>query len=248
MILPDPKDAKHKAWLYRLLSAIYDNQFLAGALYFKGGTCAAMRGILDRFSVDLDFDLVAKGTEIKKVSSNLEKTFQDLGLEIKEKSRRVPQYFLKYEAGPGERNTIKIDITYPPPKSNQYGPVRLSEIDRIATCQTKETMFANKLVAPLDRLEKNESIAGRDIYDIHHFFLQGLRYNEKVIKERRKKGTVPFFRELIGFVEKNITQTIIDQDINMLIPYEKFQKTRKVIKQETLMFLRDELERLQQMR
>ncbi len=241
MILPNPKDAQHKAWLYRLLSAIYDSQFLASALYFKGGTCAAMRGILDRFSIDLDFDLVAKGFEIKKVNSNLEKVFRDLGLEIKEKSRRIPQYFLKYQAGPSERNTLKIDVTYPPPKSNRYEPVRLAEIDRIITCQTKETMFANKLVAPLDRFEINKSIAGRDIYDIHYFFLQGLGYDEKVIKERRKKDVVLFFRELIEFVEKNINQTIIDQDINMLLPYEKFKKMRKVIKQETLMFLKDEL-------
>ena len=45
---------------YRLLSAIYDNQILAGSLYFKGGTCVAMQGLLDRFSIDLDFDYVAK--------------------------------------------------------------------------------------------------------------------------------------------------------------------------------------------
>jgi len=46
MILPNPKEAIHKSWLYRLLSAIYDNQILADSLYFKGGTCAAMLGYL----------------------------------------------------------------------------------------------------------------------------------------------------------------------------------------------------------
>lgn len=173
MILPNQKDAKHKAWLYRLLSEIYDNQLLATSLYFKGGTCAAMRGFLDRFSIDLDFDYVAKAQDINLVRKNMERVFKDLGLTIKEKSQRVPQYFLKYSAKAGERNTVKIDVTMPPPESNKYQAVEMKEIDRIIMCQTVETMFANKLVALIDRHEKNGSVAGRDIYDIHYFFTQG---------------------------------------------------------------------------
>lgn len=107
MILPNPKEAKHKAWLYRLLAAIYDNRTLASALYFKGGTCAAMRGWLDRFSIDLDFDYVADNVEVELVRKNMEKTFKALGLTVKEKSQRVPQYFLKYPAEEGERNTMR---------------------------------------------------------------------------------------------------------------------------------------------
>ena len=89
MILPNPQDATHKAWLYRLLSVIYDNQILSSSLYFKGGTCAAMLGWLDRFSVDLDFDYVAKKTDLKKVRRELETVFDKLGLEIKDKSQKV---------------------------------------------------------------------------------------------------------------------------------------------------------------
>ncbi|MFA6171361.1 MAG: nucleotidyl transferase AbiEii/AbiGii toxin family protein [Patescibacteria group bacterium] len=244
MILPSSKDAVHKAWLYRLLSAIAEDSFLTGALYFKGGTCAAMRGLLDRFSIDLDFDLLARGDEAVKVRKNLEKIFLNLGLEIKDKSRNVPQYFLRYPAGAEERNTLKIDITTDPPESNKYEPVRLNDIDRIMNCQTVETMFANKLVALMDRFEKNNSIAGRDLYDIHYFFLRGFRYNDKVIAERRKTGIKQFFSSLISFVEKNISLTIIDQDLNVLLPYDKFIKIRKNLKSETLIFLKDELKRL----
>ena len=246
MILPNPKEAKHKAWLYRLLSAIYDNQLLASSLYFKGGTCAAMLGFLDRFSVDLDFDYVVSGKELNQVRKNMEEVFENLGLVVKEKSKKVPQYFLKYPAGAGERNTVKIDVTFPPPKTNKYKAVEMDEIGRIITCQTVETMFANKLVAVMDRHEKNNSIAGRDIYDIHHFFLEGFRYNKDVIKERRKMEVKKFMEELVGFVEKNITETIVNQDINTLLPYIKFERMRKILKPETLMFLRDEIKRLEQ--
>lgn len=244
MILPNPKDAKHKAWLYRLLAEIYDNQILATSLYFKGGTCAAMRGFLDRFSIDLDFDCVVRQKDLKSVRHALEKIFQELDLTIKEKSQRTPQYFLKYSASSGERNTIKIDTTFPPPKTNKYEAAHLDEIDRIAMCQTIETMFANKLVALIERYEKREAIAGRDVYDIHRFFLQGYRYNPKVILERRKTSLKTFFRQLIRFVEENITETILTQDLNVLLPYAKFKKIRKILKSETSMFLRDELERL----
>ncbi len=245
MILPNPKDAIHKAWLYRLLSAIYDNKALASSLYFKGGTCAAMLGFLDRFSIDLDFDYMGEKEKIKILRKELEAVFDDLGLEIKDRSQKVPQYFLKYPAKPNSRNTIKVDITFPAPKANTYQAFKLDDIDRVIVCQTLETMFANKLVALIDRWERNKTIAGRDLYDIHHFFMQGFRYNEKVIIERRKnKDLVRFFQSLIGFIDKKINETIIDQDLNFLLSPDKFKKIRKILKKETLMFLGDELERI----
>ena len=72
MILPQPKDAVHKAWLYRILSGIYENAELANTLYFKGGTCAAMLGYMDRFSIDLDFDFVGGKEAIAKARARLE--------------------------------------------------------------------------------------------------------------------------------------------------------------------------------
>lgn len=48
-------------------------------------------------------------------------------------------------------------------------------------------MMANKLVAVIDRYVHREAIAGRDLYDIHHFFMKGYRYNEDVICERTGK-------------------------------------------------------------
>ena len=244
MILPNPKDAKHKAWLYRLLSSIYDDSLLADKLYFKGGTCAAMRNWLDRFSVDLDFDFVGGEKDLPESRKKIERVFEKLGLEIKDSSKNTLQYFLKYPASSKERNTIKIDTTFPPPKSNQYEPARFNEIDRIIYCQTIETMFANKLVALIERFERTGSIAGRDLYDIHYFFMNGFGYKKEVIEERRKKNSKEFLMELVEFIEKNITQKIIDQDLNTLLPPENFKKIRKTLKQETLMFLKDELTRI----
>lgn len=241
MILPDKKDSIHRAWLYRTLSAIYDDGFLASVLYFKGGTCAAMRELLDRFSVDLDFDFVGDDKDIPKTRKKLEGIFIELGLEIKDQSKVIPQYFLKYSSKDNERNTLKIDAATFKIKANKYESVRLTDIDRIVSCQTIETMFANKLVALLDRYEQHGTIAGRDVYDIHYFFINGYTIDSDVIKERRGVEAQTFFRDLYSFVEKNITDTVIDQDLNMLLPPQKFKQIRKILKKEVLMFLKNEL-------
>jgi predicted nucleotidyltransferase component of viral defense system len=245
MITLNTQDAIHKAWLYRVLIAIVDNNNLHN-LYFKGGTCAAMRGALDRFSLDLDFDYFGEEKDLVQTRSALEKIFKDLGLEIKDASAKVPQFFLKYPANDiSGRNTLKIDITFPVPSANVYEPVRLIDINRVVVCQNIPTMFANKLVAVIDRFERHGSIAGRDIYDIHHFLLNAYDYNQNVIVERTGLETTVFLKKLIDFIDKNITETILNQDLNPLIPYERFKQYRKTLKREVLMFLNDEMERLE---
>src|SRR3990167_5341176 len=96
MLLPRKEDVIHKAWLLRLLGAIADHEILSSVFYFQGGTCAAMRGFIDRFSVDLDFDLIADLKQLKMIREACEVVFEKLGLTIKDKSVNVPQYFLKY--------------------------------------------------------------------------------------------------------------------------------------------------------
>lgn len=236
MLLPKPSDAIHKAWLYRLLLEICDDPFLVSLLRFKGGTYAAMRRLIDRFSVDLDFDLL-EPEQMEKVKVHLEKIFKSLGLTIKDASQNVPQYFLGYANKPNERNTIKIDATFPAPKSNDYEAIRLTEIDRVIYGHTIPTLFTNKLVAPLDRFEKHGSIAGRDFFDLHTFFLKGYDYKNEIIEERTGKSLQDFMAELKHFIQQHLTQTIIDQDLNPLLDTKRFHQVRKILKQELLMFL-----------
>ena len=240
MLIPHTRDTVHRAWMLRLLSGIADDRTLTGMLRFKGGTCAAMRNLLDRFSVDLDFDLLSK-EEIPIARERLESIFSKLHLTIKDQSKTVPQYFLRYDAPKGGRNTIALDITVPPPVSNKYETVRFIDIDRFLPCQTVATMVANKLVTPLDRFEKHGTIAGRDIYDIHHFLFQGLPWEAAVIEERTGMSMQKFLRSLHTFIDAHVTQTVIDQDLNILLPPQAFHQIRRILKQETLTLLRSRL-------
>lgn len=236
MLIPRAVDAYHKAWMYRLLSAIADDVFLPTVIFFKGGTCAAMRGFLDRFSVDLDFDL-ADVSKIKQIKSHLEKIFERLGLVIHDQSKNYPQYFLKYESRAGQRNTLKFDVNFPIPKSNDYEPVRFKEIDRILKAQTLETIFANKLIAVIGRFKQTGAVAGRDLFDVHTFLLRGYEFKKEIIEELTGKSVEKYLLELKAFIVKHFTQQIIDEDLNHLLSLEQFKKMRKMIKSEVLAFL-----------
>jgi len=242
MINLRPQDAYHKSQLVRLLVEIIDNHVLGRSLYFKGGTCAAYRGFLDRFSVDLDFDL-KRGIDRKMLVDEFEKVFLKLGLEIKDQSKKTFDYSLSYKAGLNQRNTIKLEAVGFGSIANVYEPIYLPEIGRTMICQTLETMFANKLAAPLDRFERNGSLAGRDIYDIHHFYISGYGYLPAVIKERTGLDQPQFLLKLIQFVQEHITQTIIDEDLNSLLTKAQFDSIRKILRIEIISLLKNDYRR-----
>jgi len=238
-----PEDALHKSYLNRLLIEIVDQPALAHALAFKGGSCAAMLGYLDRFSVDLDFDLVkdADGNMLREV---FHKVFDYLDLKVVGEFDKVYFFQLRYPNDPGKRNTMKVSVNSIEINSNEYRVQYLPEIDRLVNCQTIESMFANKLVAVTDRFKLHRTIAGRDIYDIHYFFMRGYTYHAAIIKERTGKDPQDFLEELIEFIRTHITQTVINEDLNTLLPPARFQQIRKILLPETLSFLANERTRL----
>lgn len=244
MILPNPKDALHRGQLYKLLTEIADNSILSKGLIFKGGTCAAMLGYLDRFSVDLDFDL-APNTATELIKKELEQIFSELSLEIKSRNAMTVQYSLKYESPQNLRNTLHLDAIGPSFPENTTQPVFLTDINRYFTCQTVETMFGNKLTAVLDRYDRHAIVAGRDIYDIYYFFLNNYRYDDKIIKKRTGLHVKQYLKNLLEFIEEKVTQTDINEDLNTLLAPHKFRAIRKSLKTEVVGMLKGEIERLE---
>ncbi len=237
------EQARHEAYMYRLLAEIFDNKLLAANVFFKGGTCARMLGHLDRFSVDLDFDLKER-IDKKALRNSLYLIFKNLGFEIKDESKKALQFFLKYPSSSRKRNTIKLELLDKIYKANKYEARYLSPIDRTAVCQTIDTMFGHKLVALIDRYEQGGSIAGRDVYDVHYFFMQGYDYNSEVIKERRGVSALEYFQDLRKFISDKVVRKTLREDLNVLLDYEKFKQIDKYLKQETLNFIDAEIKNL----
>lgn len=236
-------NAMHKAKLMQLLAAVADNSVLRETLRFKGGTCASMRGFLDRFSVDLDFDIVDE-SKIESLRPVLTKIFRKENFEIRDQSTKVLEFNLKYQALPNERNTLRFDALGTNFKNNVYENVLLPEIGRYFGCQTVETMFSHKLMALMERYDRHKTVAGRDVYDIHYFFLTGKKYLPELILERTGLTTREFFTKLKDFVEKRVTTEILIMDMGILLSSDKMRFVKKSLLLETKMFINDELTRL----
>ena len=235
MFVPSNREIKHKNQLYILLKEILKDPLLSQNLMFKGGTYASLRGVLDRFSIDLDFDLPdrSKKEDIRKRCYEI---FTKLELEIKDESKRHLQFFLKYDALEGERNTLKLEINDDVSKYNGYEKVLLEQINMYCNGHTLDTMFANKLFACKARYDKNGKIAGRDFYDIYKFFLQGLSINEKVIEERSGLEYLKYLKSLIAFIKKHLTKTLLNQDLNPLVKQRDLDKLLPHINEDIVSF------------
>lgn len=238
-----PEDILHKSHLNRLLIEIIDQPVLAHNLSFKGGSCASMLGYLDRFSIDLDFD-VAPTVDLNQLRVEFREIFAKLDLTIIKEFDNVLFYQIRYRAEPGKRNSIKVSANNIAIASNQYKVQYFPEIDRMMNSQTIETMFANKLVAITDRYNVHKTIAGRDIYDIHYFLIHGYAYHGPVIQERTGLSPQDYLGNLIDFIKEHVTQTIINEDLNTLLPIKKFQQIRKILIPETLSLLAREQGRI----
>ncbi len=243
MITPTPSDAKHKIQLIRLLVALVDDVYITRWSHFKGGTCAAMLGYLDRFSVDLDFD-VEKQADTQMMQKKIAKICASLLFTIQKKSTDTLFYTLKYQAPQGERNTLKLSFMAEETEGNIYEKIYIPEIDRFASCQTLETMFSNKLIALTNRYKKNNNIAIRDVYDIYHFFQQGYRYNPDIIALRTGKSPKEYLKEIVVFIQEKITEKDITNDLSFLLELKNFRVFRKTLKQETISLVQDEIRRL----
>lgn len=240
MIQLRTEDVLHWSTMNKLLIAIADDPVLSHGLIFKGGTCAVMLGWLDRFSIDLDFDKM-KEIASRDIRKALDSVCAALSLPVVQKHDRVLLYRVRYSEIPEARKTIKISVNDEHVASSTFVPAYLPDIDRTMMCQTRESMVAHKMVALLDRYTRKRGIAGRDIYDIHHYLVSGYRYAPEVIVERTKREPKQYIQDMISFIKTNVTQKNIDEDLNMLLPIKTFQSVRTVLIPETLSLLRKEV-------
>ena len=78
-------------------------------------------------------------------------------------------------------------------------------------------------MAVTDRYNVHKTIAGRDIYDVHYFLVHGYAYHGPVIQERTGLTPHDYLGRLIDFINELVTQTIINEDLNTLLPNKQFQ-------------------------
>jgi predicted nucleotidyltransferase component of viral defense system len=221
----------HKTILFQILKEIYSDKSIAPFLGFKGGTAALMFYGLDRFSVDLDFDLLDEDNEdfiFDRVIKRVSKYGQ-----IKESHKKRFNLFclLSYE---DKAHNIKIEIN-----RRQFGSKYdiKTYLGLSMLVMVPEDMFAHKLMAMYERIGKTS----RDIYDVWFFLTHRFPINHEIIEKRAKMPFSELVQKCIKKLDQLNNRKVLDGVGELLTPSQK-DWARAKLRQDTIVLLKLRLE------
>lgn len=185
----------HKKILVRILKEFYTDTSIGPILGFKGGSAASLFYDLNRFSVDLDFDLLDKDKKdyvFERVHAILAGQGQLKQAEIKKSSLF---FLLSYTNKAMNAQNIKVEINL----RNFGSKYELeSYLGITMLVMSREDMLAHKLVAMLERIGRTN----RDIFDAAFFLQHDWPINKKIIKLRTGLSYKEFLMKAISELEK----------------------------------------------
>ncbi|MEK9134957.1 MAG: nucleotidyl transferase AbiEii/AbiGii toxin family protein [Patescibacteria group bacterium] len=224
----------HKNILLRILSDIYSDSTIGPFLGFKGGTAAYLFYGLDRFSVDLDFDLLDSEKE-EYVFEKVEKIIKKYGTVKEAEKKRFNLFFLlSYNEKVKNAQNVKIEIN-----RRDFGSrYELKSYMGISMfVMVKEDMFANKLMAMYERLGRTN----RDIYDVWYFAKNNWPINKKIVEKRSGISHKEFLQKLVSSTEKFNDHNVLD-GMGELLDEKQKDWVKEKLKTETIFLLRLALE------
>ena len=160
----------------QILSLIFKDKELCNVLAFKGGTSLMFFHNLNRFSTDLDFNLLDPD-KLDIVYYKVRTILTRFGT-IDDEAKKLYGPVLVLNYGKGER-MLKVEISvrqYP----NHYEMRSLAGTD--IRVMTMPDMFAHKLCAMGERLSP------RDIFDVWFFLQNHTEINEEIVVLRTGKS------------------------------------------------------------
>lgn len=218
---------KHRTIMFEIIQEIYQSP-IGSYLGFKGGTMLYFFHGLDRFSVDLDFDLLDESKK-EMVYREIRKILERKG-GIKDEAEKNFTLFFLLSYGDGERG-IKIEISKRNSPKNRYELKNFYGVD--VKVMKLEDSFANKLVASVER----KRMANRDLFDIYFLLQKQVAFNEKIILERTGKKSREFLLYFRKYLEKKRPERGISDGLGELVDAKKKQWVRENLKKELLNLL-----------
>jgi len=223
--------ATHKTILFQILKDIYSNTSISPYLGFKGGTAALMFYGLDRFSVDLDFDLLDDTKEeiVFQQVRNIVKKYGNL----KDSQQKYFNLFflLSYE---DKSHNIKIEVNRRHFESKYELKTYLGVPMMV---MVPEDMFAHKLMAMYERIGKTS----RDIYDVWYFLQKHFPINTQIIETRSKMSFEKLLVKCISRLKRLNSRNILTGIGELLSPNQKDWAKAK-LRDETISLLKLRLE------
>jgi len=227
--------AKHKNILIKILKDIYTDSTISPILGFKGGTAATLFYGLDRFSVDLDFDLLDAEKE-DYVFERVKAILENYGkLKQARKKRFNLFYVLSYDEKDINAQNVKVEINRRE-FSSKYDVKSFLGISM--QVMIKEDMAAHKLCAMYERIGKTN----RDIFDVQFFLSHDWPINKKIVEDRMGMAYKEFLKKAIAVMEKFNDGNILSGMGELLTEKQKIW-TKAKLKSEALFSLRLALEK-----
>jgi len=218
---------KHKFYMTQVLKDIYSDAELANCLGFKGGTALMFFYELPRFSVDLDFNLLAPEKE-NVVHQKIRKIVLKYG-KIHDEAQKYYGSLIVLDYGIAERK-LKIEISNRP-SDDKYDICNLLGINMKVMSFTD--MFANKLYALLNRKE----LVNRDIFDCWFFMSRQTAVNQTVIEQKTGKPLSEYLQDCIDTIENMPNKSLLD-GLGELVSKELKTFIRNKLRFETVTLLR----------
>ena len=224
----------HKNILVQILIDIYSDTTISPYLGFKGGTAAYLFYGLDRYSVDLDIDILDESKE-DYVFEQIEKILRKYG-EVKEsrKKRYNLIFLLSYDNKEKNAQNVKIEINRRS-FGSKYDVRAFNGISMLV--MIKEDMFAHKLVAMHERLGETN----RDIFDVWFFSKNNWEINKEIVEQRMKMPYKEFLEVCIKELEDMDNNNIL-HGLGELITEKQKAWVKSKLKLETIIQLKLRLE------
>ncbi|MEA3296056.1 MAG: nucleotidyl transferase AbiEii/AbiGii toxin family protein [Patescibacteria group bacterium] len=221
----------HKNILIKILKDIYTDSSLGPLLGFKGGTAAYLFYGLNRFSVDLDFDLLDEARE-QEVLEKVEKVARKYGTIKKNTDKKYTLFILLSYSEEAQNIKIEINKRY---FNSQYEVRNYLGISMLI--MRPEDMFAHKLVAMTER----RKIANRDIFDTYFFLNSNWEINREIVEQRTKTSFTSYLKRCIDFLEDKSERGILF-GMGELINEKQKSWVKSKLKKETIFLLKLMLE------
>ena len=221
----------HKNILFQILKDIYSDTTIAPLLGFKGGTAALLFFELDRFSVDLDFDLLDSNNE-DHVFERVGQIAKKYGI-VKEMERKRFNllFVLSYE---DKARKIKIEINRRSFGSRYELKTNLGVSMLV---MVKEDMFAHKLMAMHERMGKTS----RDIYDVWFFLEHRWPINKEIVEKRADISFPELVQKCIEQLDKMSNRNILGGLGDLLTDSQK-DWARAKLRTDTIFLLKARIE------
>lgn len=216
----------HEETMKRLLQRIFESE-VGQYIAFKGGTLSYFFHYLDRFSTDIDLDLLDDSKE-QEVAQKLGDILILLG-DVKDQKlgKSLHRRIFSYDE---KGMNIKVELNKRFWKDNTYESLPLDGLPIF--CMTQDCIFANKLVA------LSERFANRDLYDVYFFFTKKFPIKGSLITERTGLTTAKFIQKLINDLPKYFAENTILAGLGEVLTEKQKSRVKKSLLDEVVKLLK----------